>query len=69
MGFLGQGFSNCGSHKTTWQQLNDTHTVPRAGRYTRLIMNVFISNILVGLEIDYTCLGGSWNGKVWEPLF
>ncbi len=28
----------------------------------------FNSNILVGLKIDYTCLGGSWNGKVWEPL-
>ncbi len=27
-----------------------------------------ISNILVGREIDYTCLYGSWNGKVWEPL-
>ncbi len=26
----------------------------------------FVTNILVGLEIDYTCLGGSWNGKVWE---
>ncbi len=41
MGFLGQGFSNCGSHKATWQQLNDTHThnthtVPRAGRYTKI---------------------------------
>ncbi len=22
----------------------------------------------MGLEIYYTCLGGSWNGKVWEPL-
>ncbi len=40
--------------------------------YNKLIVMsiVFlISNILVGLEIDYTCLGGSWNGKVWEPLF
>ncbi len=43
MGFLGQGFSNCGSHKATWRQLNDTththnhtHTVPRAGRYTKI---------------------------------
>ncbi len=36
---LGEGFSNCGqqgrSHKATWRQLNDTHTVPRAGRYTK----------------------------------
>ncbi len=39
MGFLVQGFSNCGSHKATWRQLNDTHnthTVPRAGRYTKI---------------------------------
>ncbi len=46
MGFLGQGFSNCGSHNATWRQLNDTHThtqhthnthtVPRAGRYTKI---------------------------------
>ncbi len=35
-----------------------------------IVMSIvfLISNILVGLEIDYTCLGGSWNGKVWEPL-
>ncbi len=36
----------------------------------KLIVNVncfFISNILVGLEIDYTCLGGSWNGKFGNP--
>ncbi len=41
MGFLGQEFSNCGSNKATWRQLNDTHThnthtVPRAGRYTKI---------------------------------
>ncbi len=42
MGFLGQGFANCGSHKATWRQLNDTHThthrdtVSRAGRYTKI---------------------------------
>ncbi len=25
-----------GSHKATWRQLNDTHTVPRAGRFTKI---------------------------------
>ncbi len=31
---------------------------------------VFLSQIFWWvLKLDYTCLGGSWNGKVWEPLF
>ncbi len=43
-------------------------------RHIKLLINnklshfkVFLSYILVGLEIDYTCLGGSRNEKVWEP--
>ncbi len=26
-----------------------------------------MSIVLDGHEIDYTCQGGLWNGKVWEP--
>ncbi len=29
---VGQG----GSHKATWPQVNDTHSVPWAGRYTKI---------------------------------
>ncbi len=64
MGFLGQGFSNCGSHKATWRQLNDrhnTHTVPRAGRYTKInyelrYCSVRFSNQRPGFKTCVACL-------------
>ncbi len=33
---LGRRVGQGGSHKATCQQLNDTHTVPKAGPYTKI---------------------------------